>query len=75
MLEVKNLRKSATPLNKPKNLNIIINNLINVKNIATLPLYGGVGLILLSVILTLIAGIIPSNMASKKDPVEALRTE
>lgn len=56
-------------------INIIINNLINVKNIATLPLYGGVGLILLSVILTLIAGIIPSNMASKKDPVEALRTE
>ena len=56
-------------------INIIINNLINVKNIATLPLYGGIGLILLSVILTLIAGIIPSNMASKKDPVEALRTE
>ena len=56
-------------------INIIINNLINVKNIATLPLYGGIGLILLSVILTLIAGIIPSNMASKKDPVEALRSE
>ena len=56
-------------------INIIINNLINVKNIATLPLYGGVGLILLSIILTLIAGIIPSNMASKKDPVEALRSE
>ena len=56
-------------------INIIINNLINVKNIATLPLYGAVGLILLSVILTLIAGIIPSNMASKKDPVEALRSE
>ena len=56
-------------------INIIINSLINVKNIATLPLYGGVGLILLSVILTLIAGIIPSNMASKKDPVEALRSE
>ncbi len=56
-------------------INIIINNLINVKNIATLPLYGGIGLILLSVVLTLIAGIIPSNMASKKDPVEALRSE
>ena len=56
-------------------INIIINNLINVKNIATLPLYGGIGLIILSVVLTLIAGIIPSNMASKKDPVEALRTE
>ena len=56
-------------------INIIINNLINIKNIATLPLYGAVSLVLLSIILTLIAGIIPSNMASKKDPVEALRTE
>ena len=34
-----------------------------------------VGLILLSVILTLIASVIPSRMAAKKDPVEALRTE
>lgn len=34
-----------------------------------------VGLILLSVVLTLIASIIPSRMAAKKDPVEALRTE
>ena len=56
-------------------INIIIYNLISVRNIATLPVYGAVGLMLLSVILTLIAGIIPSNMASKKDPVEALRTE
>ena len=56
-------------------INIIINNLINVNNIATLPIYGAIGLIVLSVVLTLIAGIIPSNMASKKDPVEALRTE
>lgn len=34
-----------------------------------------VGLILLSVMLTLIASVIPSRMAAKKDPVEALRTE
>ena len=34
-----------------------------------------VGLILLSLVLTLIASIIPSRMAAKKDPVEALRTE
>ena len=33
------------------------------------------GLILLSLVLTLIASIIPSRMAAKKDPVEALRTE
>ena len=34
-----------------------------------------VGLILLSLVLTFIASIIPSRMAAKKDPVEALRTE
>ena len=34
-----------------------------------------IGLILLSLILTLIASIIPARMAAKKDPVEALRTE
>ena len=34
-----------------------------------------IGLILLSLILTLIASIIPSRIAAKKDPVEALRTE
>ena len=34
-----------------------------------------VGLILLSVMLTFIASVIPSRMAAKKDPVEALRTE
>ncbi len=34
-----------------------------------------VGLILLSLVLTLIASIIPSRMAAKKDPVEVLRTE
>lgn len=42
---------------------------------AVLDLKSAVGLILLSVILTLIASVIPSRMAAKKDPVEALRTE
>lgn len=42
---------------------------------AGLDIKSAVGLILLSVILTLIASIIPSRMAAKKDPVEALRTE
>ena len=32
-------------------------------------------LIIISVILTVLAGFIPAKMASKKDPVEALRTE
>ena len=32
-------------------------------------------LIVISVILTMIAGLVPSRMAARKDPVEALRTE
>ena len=56
-------------------INIIIEHLINVSNLATLPFMGAVLLIILSVVLTLIAGIIPSKMASRRDPVEALRTE
>ena len=42
---------------------------------STLPLVGGVGLVLVSVTLTFIAGLIPSGIAAKKDPVEALRNE
>ncbi|MBQ5563206.1 MAG: ABC transporter permease, partial [Clostridia bacterium] len=42
---------------------------------AVLPLNGAVILIVLSVILTLIGGLIPSKKAAKKDPVTALRTE
>ena len=43
--------------------------------IAVLPLPAAIVLIILSVILTLIGGIIPSKKAAKKDPVLALRTE
>ncbi len=42
---------------------------------AVLPLISLIILICLSVVLTLIGGLIPSRIASKKDPVEALRTE
>ena len=42
---------------------------------ASLNTQSSIGLILLSLILTLIASIIPSRIAAKKDPVEALRTE
>ncbi len=41
----------------------------------SLPAVGGIILVLISMILTIIAGLIPAKMASKKDPVEALRTE
>ena len=56
-------------------INVILKSLLNVSNIAALPVTGGIGLILLSVILTVVAGIIPSRMASKRDPAVALRSE
>ena len=42
---------------------------------AALPFVGGIILVLISMLLTFIAGLIPSRFAAKKDPVEALRTE
>ncbi len=56
-------------------INKVIENLYGVENIAKLPLGSGLILVLISVILTVIAGLIPSRMAAKKDPVEALRSE
>lgn len=56
-------------------INIIIENLTEVSNIALLPWQGALILIAISVFLTMIAGLIPARMAAKKDPVEALRTE
>lgn len=55
--------------------NIIVENVANIENIASLPALGAIILIAISMILTIIAGLIPSRIASKKDPVEALRTE
>ncbi len=55
--------------------NIIIKHLTDISNLARLPLAGGIALILISMILTTISGLIPSNLAAKKDPVEALRNE
>ena len=56
-------------------INAIILHLTDIKNLAKLPVAGGIILILISVVLTLIAGLAPSRVAAKKDPVEALRTE
>ncbi len=56
-------------------INIIIKNAVNISNIAKLPINGAIILIIISVLLTVIAGFIPAKIASKKDPVEALRTE
>lgn len=56
-------------------INIIIENVANVSNLSSLPLVGAVGLVAISVALTMIAGLIPAKIASKKDPVESLRSE
>ena len=56
-------------------INIIINNLVGIKGIASLPIFGAIILVIISMTLTIVAGLIPSKMASKKDPVEALRSE
>lgn len=56
-------------------INIIIKHIADVSNITKLPFIGACILVLISMTLTVIAGLIPSKLASKKDPVEALRTE
>ena len=56
-------------------VNLVIQSLANISNVAQLPLAGGVILVLISMFLTFIAGLIPSRIAARKDPVVALRTE
>ena len=56
-------------------INSIIRHLTGLSGVAQLPIAGGVILIGISMLLTFIAGLIPSRIASKRDPVVALRTE
>ncbi len=56
-------------------LNLILGSLFGVPNIAALPFWQALIMIGISVILTLISGLIPASAAAKKDPVVALRTE
>ncbi len=57
-------------------INLIVRHLTNIANLrAILPVLGGIALIIISMILTFIAGLIPSRYAANKDPVVALRTE
>ena len=57
-------------------INIIVHDLTGIYSLnSVLPAVGAVGLVFISVLLTFIAGLIPSGLAAKKDPVEALRTE
>lgn len=56
--------------------NIVIHNIADTTAVnASLPPVAGIVLIILSVILTLVGGIIPSKKAAKEDPVTALRTD
>lgn len=56
-------------------INIIIKNLSGISNVSSLPPLAAIILIAISVFLTVVAGLIPSSYASKKDPVVALRSE
>ncbi len=56
-------------------INLIIYALVSTPNVSQLPVWGAIGLVIISMVLTWIAGLIPSKVASKKDPVVALRSE
>lgn len=60
-------------LNVP--ISVVVKDMTGVSHIAKLPVNGAVFLILIDLVLTILAGLIPSKIASKKDPVEALRSE
>ena len=56
-------------------INIVIKNISGIEVHAQLPIIGAIVLVMISILLTVVAGLIPSKVASKKDPVIALRTE
>ena len=56
-------------------INAIIEHFSTLPNVAQLPVNGAIALVIISMALTLVAGLVPSKIASRKDPVEALRTE
>ena len=56
-------------------VNVIIHAYTGISGMAALPWLGAIILVAISMLLTFIAGLIPSRFAAKKDPVEALRSE
>ena len=56
-------------------INMVIKHVTGISNLSMLPIKGAIVLVLISMLLTVIAGFIPAKVAAKKDPVEALRTE
>ena len=55
-------------------INLVLKHFTGIWGLATLPVGGAIILVVISVVLTLIAGVIPANYAAKKDPVVALRS-
>ena len=55
--------------------NIIIGSITGIYTIAALPAWQAVMMVAISVVLTLVSGLIPASAAAKQDPVVALRTE
>ncbi len=57
-------------------INLVLHALTGINELsAQLPVVGAVTLVIISMLLTFIAGLVPSHIAAKKNPVEALRTE
>ena len=56
-------------------INAVIEHLTKIADVAKLPTNGAIILVVISMVLTFVAGLIPSRIASKKDPVVALRSE
>lgn len=56
-------------------INAVIAAITDISGLAVLPFAGGASLVVISMLLTLIAGLFPSKVAAKKDPVTALRSE
>ncbi len=56
-------------------INLIVGSLSGIYTIATLPISAAIIMIIISILLTSISGLVPARIASKKDPVVALRTE
>ncbi len=56
-------------------ISLVIQKVTGVAGIARMPVAGGVILVLVELVLTMVAGLIPAQMAARKDPVQALRSE
>lgn len=55
--------------------NLIIGSISPIKHFTNLPIPTALLMIAISIVLTLISGVVPAKLAAKKDPVDALRTE